>query len=136
MEKKTGIWIDTKQAIIIHVKEENVEIINLESGVQTRKRVAGETNKSGRFGDQFLSPEKHKENRQKKQIREYLNDVVDEINQSVYIVIFGPSTMKYILEKEIIQNHVLANRLLAVESADHITQNQMVAWVKGFYKNV
>jgi hypothetical protein len=51
------------------------------------------------------------------------------------IVLFGPASMKRKLADLIKSDISLAEKLKAVKTADTMTQNQMVAWVKKFYKN-
>ncbi len=41
--------------------------------------------------------------------------------------------MKKELEKQILNEPVLAPKLIRVVSSDSMTENQMVAWVKDFY---
>ena len=47
----------------------------------------------------------------------------------------GPGEAKVEFEKAIMKYKSLQNRVLKVETADKMTENQMVAYVKRFYKN-
>jgi hypothetical protein len=47
----------------------------------------------------------------------------------------GPGEAKIELEKAIKKNKDLRRRILKVETAAKMTRNQMVAYVKNFYKN-
>ena len=78
--------------------------------------------------------ENKKKNRLKKQSAEYLKRIIPEIKNSDEIVLFGPAEMKTELEKLILKDHNLKDRLMAVKIADSMTENQLVAWVKKFYK--
>lgn len=133
MKKKTGIWLDRKKAIIITLFEYNHLLKKIESGVITRDRVPGETKMFGRFGDQFLSLEKTKKNRLNEQITKYLKSLIIEIKNVEEFVLFGPGNIKNELEKLIRKDNVLSSKLKAVETADSMTENQMVAWLKKFY---
>ena len=133
MKKQTGIWLDHEKAMIITLDNDKYKISNIESDIITRERIDGETKKYGRFGDQSLSQEKHKERRVKEQTFNYLKNLLKEINDVDELVLFGPANMKKELEKHILDDTTLAPKLKAVVSADSMTENQMVAWVKKFY---
>jgi len=133
MKKQTGIWLDHEKATIITLDKGNYNLNTIESDIVTRNRIDGETKKYGRFGDQSLSQEKHKERRIKEQTSNYLKNLLSEIKDADELVLFGPANMKRELEKNIFNNSTLAPKLKAVISADSMTENQMVAWVKKFY---
>lgn len=133
MKKQTGIWLDHEKATIITLDRDKYKLNTIESGIVFRERTEGETKKYGRFGDQSLSPEKHKERRIKEQTSKYLKNILSEIKGVDELVLFGPANMKKELEKLILNDTTLASKLKAVVPADSMTENQMVAWVKRFY---
>lgn len=134
MEKQTGIWLDKEQAIIINLSAGSHTIKYLESNITTRERFPGEGKKFGRFGSQFLSMESKKRNAVKNQSEEYLKNIISELKNTDKLVVFGPAEMKILLEKAILGNNLISDKLLAVEPADNMTENQLVAWVKGYYE--
>ena len=133
MKKQTGIWLDKEKAIIINLSEGKHTIKYLESNITIRERIPGEGKKFGKFGSQFLSLENKRKNRIKKQTVKYLKKIVLEIKNSDEIVLFGPAEMKTDLEKVILENSKISSKLLAVRTADSMTENQLVAWVKEYY---
>lgn len=134
MKQKIGIWIDTKQAFIVKLLNENHSMKIIESNIDTRERVEGESKKYGRFGNQYLTYEKHRSNRKNEQTNIYFKNLLKEIHNCEALVLFGPSTMKNLFEKELKKNRQLANKLVAVSNSEFLTENQVVAWVKDFYK--
>ena len=46
-----GVWIDLKVAIIVHLEKNNHTIEKIESDIETRERVKGDNDHSGRFGE-------------------------------------------------------------------------------------
>jgi len=134
LEKKTGVWIDKQQAIIISYLGNDLSVKKIESGIETRERVEGENGHVSRFGSQSLKPESKKENRLNEQSKVFLKKVVEELTHSGEFVIFGPSTMKTELAKELKDVSGLSARLKGIESADDMTENQLNAWVKSFFK--
>ena len=134
MEKQTGIWLDKEKAIIINLREGKHSIKRLRSEITTRERFPGESKKFGKFGNQFLSMESKKRNMVKNQADEYLKKIINEIRYVDKLVLFGPAEMKTQLEKAILKNSMISKKLVAVEPADNMTENQLVAWVKEYYK--
>lgn len=133
MKTQTGVWLDKEKAFVINLSGGKHTIKTIESNIDSRERYPGETKRFGRFGGQFLSLENKKKNRAKKQIAKYLKIVVSEIDESDEIVLFGPADMKTELEKMIRENKKASHKLLAVKTADAMTENQLVAWVKRYY---
>jgi stalled ribosome rescue protein Dom34 len=136
MEKQTGIWLDKEKAVIINLKEGIHTIKHLESSITTRERFQGEGKRFGRFGNQFLSMESKKRNMAKNQSEEYLKNIINEIKSVDKLVLFGPAEMKTHLEKAIRKDNLISKKLVAVEPADNMTENQLVAWVKEYYKKL
>lgn len=63
MKKQTGIWIDTKKAVIVFLEENNHTVRIINSGIESRVRITGEVKWFTRFANQYLNFEKKKENR-------------------------------------------------------------------------
>lgn len=135
MKNNIGIWIDFKQAFIISLSEKECIIDNLQSNIDFREREDGESKKYGRFGNQYTTYEKNRENKRIHQIAEYIKILFSKLDSCDSIVLFGPSKMKKILKKEIKNNLQLNPKLKGVFKASKLTENQMVAWVKDFYKD-
>jgi len=135
MERNIGIWIDTKQAVIIKLSNNNHNVKIIESNIETRERVAGESKKFGRFGGQYLTYEKNKLNRKHEQTNQFIKTLFKEVETCNSLVLFGPSKMKNIFEKEIKNNMQFAKKLKGVSNSKQLTENQMVAWVKDFYNS-
>lgn len=133
MKKNIGIWIDSKQAVIVKLSNNKHTIKTIESNIVFRERVEGETKKFGRFGGQYLTYEKNRENKQKLQTNEFIKNLFKEISNCDSFVIFGPSKMKKIFKKEIKNNMLLAPKLLGVFKSEQLTENQIVALVKDYY---
>lgn len=134
MKKQTGIWLDLKQAIVITLFEDGYKLKIIESEIQVKERYDGEKKKFGRFGSQFLNDETKKKRRLEEQINKYLKRIFNEIKNVNEIVLFGPASLKRKLAELIKSDRTMAEKLKAVKTADVMTQNQMVAWVKKFFK--
>ena len=135
MDKQIGVWIDIKKAKIVTLQGNKKSLKVLNSEIETRERVAGGSKQPGRFGEQYLDNEKSKEQKIKKQARDFCKVVKQEIADCESMVIFGPANMKHELVKEIKNDHVLSSKLKGVVAADSMTDNQTSAWVVNYFKN-
>jgi len=128
-----GVWIDSKKAVFVSLVDGNKNIIVLESGVESKERVAGETKQFVRFGNQFSNLEKQKENRYNNQRKAYLEEVASRLSGADAFVIFGPAETKFELEKLIFNDTNLSSKLKGIETTDSMTDNQIAAWVIKYF---
>jgi high-affinity Fe2+/Pb2+ permease len=135
MDKQIGVWIDSKKAKIVTLVGDQRNLKTIDSEIETRERIPGESKQFGRFGDQYLDHEKSKEQKIKKQSGDFFKTIMQELSGCDSIVIFGPANMKHELEKEIKKNHLLSSKLAEVVATDSMTDNQTSAWVADFFKN-
>lgn len=124
-----GVWIDTQKAVIISLNGDNNNIETILSEIETRERVDGEVRSNSRFGDQHIDSEKNKESRLKEQRKLFLNEVGDKLKEAGELVFFGPAGMKHQLEKQ----SKLRKKIVGIERADSMTENQMAAWVRDYF---
>lgn len=134
MKKQTGIWLDKEKAVVITLNEHGYNLNIIESEIETRERYDGEKKKFGRFGSQFLNEETKKKRRVEEQTNRYLKRIFSNVKNVNEIVLFGPASTKRKLAELIKSDMVMTEKLKAVKTEDIMTQNQMVAWVKKFYK--
>jgi stalled ribosome rescue protein Dom34 len=134
MKKKTGIWIDSKKAVIVSLEENNHSLKTVDSSIESQERIPGEDKWYTRFGNQFLNFEKRKRNRRAQDVKKYLTNVISEIKDTEEVVILGPAGMKKELVKFIHYDNQLSFNLRGTETAESMTENQLVAWVKNYYQ--
>jgi hypothetical protein len=135
MEKKVGIWIDSKKAIIVSLDGQKEEkITEIDSEVENSVYHNKEGNK-GTFSESHHSDSETKfDNRKKEELNYYLKSVINHINKPDYLYIFGPGETKTKLEQKMHDEKSLnKTNLKAVETSDNMTLNEIVAQVKDFY---
>jgi len=134
MKKQTGIWLDKEKAVVITLNDHEYKLKIIESDIQTKERYDGEKKKFGRFGSQFLNEETKKKRRVEEQTVKYLKRIFNDVKNVNEIVLFGPASLKRKLAELIKSDSQMSEKLKAVKTTDIMTQKQMVAWVKKFYK--
>ena len=133
--KKTGIWIDTSRAIVVDLENGKQKVTELHSNVETRA-LEGAGDSGSFMGDQHLSREQKINERKKHQLNGYLDDVMNHLKTSDEVFVFGPAEVKNKLAAAIKENTLLSNvHLIGVETADSMTDNQVVAKVKDAFKD-
>jgi hypothetical protein len=135
MEKQVGIWIDSKKAIIVTLNGQKEEkITEIDSEVENRIYHNKESDKGTFSGSYHANNETKFDNRKKEQLNYYLKFVMNYVKESDYLYIFGPGLTKTKLEQKIRDEKSNGKiNLKAVETADSMTLNEIVAQVKDFY---
>jgi len=135
MEKQVGIWIDSKKAIIVTLDGQKEEkITEIDSEVENSVYHNKEGNKGTFSGSHHSDSETKFDNRKKEELDYFLKSVLFYVKGSDYLYIFGPAETKIKLEQKIREDKSLGKiNLKAVETADNMTLNEIVAKVKDFY---
>lgn len=134
MKRQTGIWIDTSKAIIVTLEGgKNEKISEIDSDVENSVYHDKEGNKGTFSGGHHGNSESKFENRKKEQIDFFIKEVLAYVKGADELFVFGPAETKIRLEQKIQDEKLFANKLKAVETADKMTLNEIVAKVKKFY---
>lgn len=132
MDRNVGLWIDHKQAYAIWYDDGKVEVIP--SQIEPPAHYSGGTRLGGKLNSRADTELRHND-RFKLQLHKYYQQVISALKRADLIFIMGPGEAKIELEKAIKKNKDLQRRILKVETAAKMTKNQMVAYVKNFYRN-
>jgi len=133
MDQNIGLWIDHKQAFLIWHDRKKVEVIP--SNLEPRIHASGSTRKGGRYNQNLDSELKH-EDYYNNQLSKYYENVIKTIQNADSIFIMGPGEAKLELERKIKKHKDLIQKLLKIETADKMTKNQMVAYVRGVFSKL
>ncbi|MBI5917571.1 MAG: hypothetical protein HY842_19555 [Bacteroidetes bacterium] len=136
MKKQIGIWLDFKEAWLIELhdgKESGIRKItsNIESS-----HAKGGAPSGGRQGGAFVggSEKGHNRRRQQQEVL-YFDEIMEAIEHADEVYVFGPGEAKDGLLHDIKEHRKqFHSHLRAVETADYLTENQMVAQVKQYFK--
>lgn len=129
MEKKVGLWIDHKQAIVVAVtgKKEKIGLVVSQSEKQPR-RFDNEPAK-GRGKPRRPIADDIRQRVLTEQLDHYYDAVIAALGDAVAILIFGPGEAKGELKKRLEKNG-LGGRIEGVETVDKMTQPQIAAKVR------
>ena len=132
MDRNVGLWIDHRQAFAIWLEDGRIEVIS--SDIEPPAHSLGGTQLGGKL-NQKGDLELHHNDRFKHQINKYYQRVMSALRDAASIFIMGPGTAKTEFEKVLKKNKTMQKRIFKVETADKMTKNQMIAYVREIYQN-
>ena len=124
MSHEMGIWIDHKKAVVVTISAGHVSTKTLMSDVGPHTRYSGSQEGGG---------EKKYEERHSQDLDRYYDDVISQLGEPDALLLFGPGEAKLQLKDRLGRSKVLPERIVVVESADKLTDPQIVAKVKDHY---
>lgn len=132
--RQTGIWIDSSRAILVTLQGGKENVTEVDSSIENRMNHDHGGNKGTFMGRQHVNDERKFEERRKHQMHDFLEDVVNHTKYADELYVFGPAETKTELSKMINEDKSnISSKLKAVEPADKMSVNEIVAKVKKFY---
>lgn len=120
MHSHTAVWIDHKEARIFHVDPD---------------RLDAETEMSTLQSSHHKHPAPGKEHPDDD--KNFFHDVAKALEASAEVLIVGPSTAKLAFVRYVHKNdHGLEPRIVGIETVDHPTDGQLVAYATTYFKRV
>lgn len=136
--KQVGVWIDHSKAHLIGFKSGQVKLLEtVDSPYESIKRIEGEGKDTTRFSpnaEHASNNEYRKNNTAQNEINEYLRLMEQKLQPFEDILLFGPGTMKDKLKNRMKENKAFDGKWMSVENSDKLTDNQLLAFVREFFK--
>jgi hypothetical protein len=122
MNKKVGLWINRKKAVIVSIANDvearRIITSNMEHYILYSTVVPGDG-----------SPENIRDRRYWNHLGEYYDKIIAHIRDASEIQIFGPEEAKYELQKHL-ESEGLATHIVSLEDAGKLTDLQIFAKVQ------
>ncbi|AUP81336.1 hypothetical protein [Flavivirga eckloniae] len=132
--KKSGVWLDKEKAHIVTINGEEETFVTIKSDVDTH-HVTGGSGTRFKGGPQDVVHDSKYMEREKFQLRTYFKNIIPHIKESGKIAIFGPAETFQKFKKELQLNYTgIDKKVIEVERADSMTDNQVKALVRDFFK--
>ena len=129
MKAKVGLWIDHREAFIVVLTEKGEETKRIESTVEKQLRRSGRSPSNESFEPQLVPADDTRERDYTGHLANYYDEVIACIGDAETILIFGPGEAKGELKKRM-ERDKIGIRIVAMETADKMTEPQIVAKVK------
>jgi hypothetical protein len=134
MKKNIGLWVDHRKAVILVLAErEEEEVRRVESNMERHVRFRGGMRGRTPYMAQYLDAEDRGDNRVTVHLNHYYGEIVKNIRDAESIFIMGPGEAKHELEKRMTRSRI-KNRIAKVENADKLTDRQIMARVRKFFR--
>jgi hypothetical protein len=127
MNKKIGLWVDYREAVIVVLTDKVEQITRIKSDAEKQIRFPGGSRKDGQQKTEAVRDKKLEQHHGK-----YFDDIVAHIRDAGFIQIFGPGEAKGGLVKRL-ENDGLKERVIEIETMDKMTDNQIVAKAREFF---
>ena len=133
--KHIGIWMDKEKAQIVRLHEEAEEFETLYSNLDFFKPSGGSRTRSAKWGPQDVVHDSKYLAKEKQQLKTYFNNLVNAIGDADAIALFGPAETNQKFKKDLERNHkALAKKLKAITKTDSMTENQVKALVRDYFR--
>ena len=128
MKPNAGLWIDHREAIIVVLAQAGENTKRIISTVEKQPRRSGEPS-MGSFEAQLAPSDASRQRAYTGHLAQYYDEVISHLRVAGSILIFGPGEAKDELKKRF-EHHKSETRSIATETADQMTEAQVVAQVR------
>lgn len=133
--KKIGIWLDKEKAHVVTLNNDIEQFTTLLSDLEFFNPTGGSGTKQKGGPQDVVQDSKYLE-REKHQLKKYFDKIAEEISEADILVLFGPAQTAEELRKELELSHPqIAAKIKTVIKIDSMTNNQVTALVRDFYKS-
>jgi hypothetical protein len=129
-----GVWMDHSKACLIEPAKNVTAISTIKSPTRPR-RIFGEGANGTRLGNnRSTNNEYHKHEKEKNVAHAFYKKLANALHVYDEIFLFGPTTARSEFRNYILKENLLPGKKVASRASDYLTNNQMVAQVKKYFK--
>jgi hypothetical protein len=134
MKTNAGVWIDHREAVIVVLTGGGPQTTRLQSAVEKQLRRSGDPD-HGSFEPQEVPADDSRQREYAGHLNRYYDTIVAHLRDCEFLVIFGPGEAKGELKKRF-EKHPGSAPAIALETADKMTENEIVAMVRRHFHGV
>jgi len=132
MNKKIGLWIDHKRAVILTIQEQGEQIQKLESGVE-HIRYRGGLRSRVPYSTQYQQGDDQLDKQFNMHLNKFYDQVIALMRGADSVLIIGPGEAKLEFKKRL--EHEKAHAPIAgIQPADKMTERQIAAKIRGYFQ--
>jgi len=132
MKTNAGLWVDHREAVIVKLTDHGIETKRILSTVEQQLRRSGDPD-HGRFEYQEVPADDSRQRAYTGQLARFYDAIILYLRDSGAILIFGPGETKGELKKRI-EKEAVGQHLVVLETADKMTEGQIVALVRQHFE--
>ena len=134
--KNIGIWLDKNNAFLVVLENEKETMHTIESNIEHFK-IHGGSGTRLKGGPQDVVQDSKYLEREKHQTKRYFKEIIENVKDADKLMIFGPADIERKLKSEIeLFYKDLDEKVILVEKADSMTENQVRALVRDSFSKI
>ena len=132
MKTTAGLWIDHRKAVIAVLSEDGEETLEIQSNVEKQPgRLAG-VRSTTPYESQKLQADDTLQREFTGHLNHFYDEVIAAVRNAESVLLFGPGEAKGELKKRL-ERDKLGGHIIAVETADKMTDRQIAAKVREYF---
>ena len=133
MTDKAGVWIDHRKALIVAIGAGGEQTTRVVSKVEQHPQRGGDSAMHGDYEADQVPADNSRQRALTRELDIYYDAVIEAIKGFDSLLIFGPGEAKGELNKRLVRLQ-LSERVAAVETVDKMTDPQIVAKVRAYFR--
>ena len=128
-----GIYIDHLHAFLVSINNDVVETLEFKTDVGHRDRFPGEGTTKTKEGNHVTSRESKHQDKLNEDFIKFCKSIIEKIDNANRILVMGPSTAKFELQKEIRNTKHLEGVFEELKTTDKMSENEILSFVKDHF---
>lgn len=133
MNTKTGLWIDQSRAVVVVLNGALENVRNIASRISSQPRRGSDSPLGSRFDSHHIPADATRTRAHASELRMFFDRVLTEMPGAGNLLLIGPGHAKTEFRKHL-QSAGWAGRIVAVEPADKMTDRQLIAIVREYFR--
>ncbi|UCB44457.1 MAG: hypothetical protein JSV25_09540 [Spirochaetota bacterium] len=133
MKRYAGVWVDHEKAFVVILYDGKDKLKLIKSNIAGHVRLSGGSRTKSPYGPQNVASERKVEEKRRHHLQDYYQEIIKNISTADKFLIIGPGDAKIELKKEMEKSKELTRKIVKVEPADKMTENQIRAKVKDYF---
>lgn len=132
MTGKGGVWIDHREAIVVFLDTDSDRPLHVASHVVKHLSRGGDSPLKGSFEARQVPPDDRRQMALTGELDAYYDQVISAVGNLDALLILGPGEAKGEFKKRL-DRHKLGPRVARMETADKMTEPQLVAKIREYF---
>jgi hypothetical protein len=132
-KNSAGVWIDHRKAVIVVAGPTEEHTACIVSNVEKHLERSGDSPLKGPYESRQVPPDDRRQMALTAELNAYYDAVITAVGNVESLFIFGPGEAKGEFKKRLEKNK-FGGRVAAVETADKMTDRQIAAKVRDYFK--
>ena len=133
--KNIGIWLDKRNAHIVRLSPNDAKMQTIDSEMDSYN-IGGGSGTRFKGGPQDVVHDSKYLAHEQKQLKAYFSKIIEALDEVDQLGLFGPAEAAQMFAKELKAHHKeLSAKVVTLQKADSMTENQIKALVRDYFKN-